>query len=67
MASVQGIFYIFTAKIWQWVFVILLIACKVFVMKAEHTIASYDSRDFTSKMFNCECKYELINTKLMAL
>jgi hypothetical protein len=35
--------------IWQFVFVILLVVCKFLVMKAEHTVASYNGRDFTSK------------------
>jgi hypothetical protein len=36
--------------IWQCVFVILLVVNKFLVLKAEHTVASYNGRDLTSKI-----------------
>jgi hypothetical protein len=36
--------------IWQCVFVILFVVCKFLDMKAEHTVASYNGRDFTRKI-----------------
>jgi hypothetical protein len=36
--------------IWQCVFVILLGVSKFLVMKAEHPVASYNGKDFTSKI-----------------
>jgi hypothetical protein len=36
---------------WKIMFVILLVACKFIVMKAEHTVVSYNGRDFTIKLF----------------
>jgi hypothetical protein len=35
---------------WQCVFVILLGTCNYLVMKTEHTVASYNSKDFTGKI-----------------
>jgi hypothetical protein len=34
----------------KFMFVILLVVSKFLVMKAEHTVASYNRRDFTSKI-----------------
>jgi hypothetical protein len=36
--------------IWKCVFVILLVVSKLLFMKAEHTVASDNGRDFTSKI-----------------
>jgi hypothetical protein len=36
--------------IWKCGFLILLVVSEFLVMKAEHTVASYNGRDFTSKI-----------------
>jgi hypothetical protein len=44
--------------IWQCVFAILLVVCKFLVMKAQHTVASYNGRDFTNKIASVYSSFE---------